>query len=194
MRSNVSRLFFACIGPALLTGILYGCGNKTARKKMLTLNSQGLFEAPSFAGAAGDLPFYTSDIEIQSGGTMETFVAVSLPDPANDSLAMNLVNSYKPFALPLLTEWGSQERKGVLIDLRSNASPAIRREDYVIERADAFSIPVVFLWDPASANRAAAFIGLLQSLPAVHCRRSEDSYHEGRQDCFQPVSPCIGCR
>ena len=138
--------------------------------------------------------FYTSEVEIQSGGTMETFVAVSLPDPANDSLAMSLVNSYKPLALPLLAEWGTRERKGVLIDLRSSASPAIHREDYVIERGDAFSIPVVFLWDPASAARAAAFIGLLQSIPAVHCRLSEGSYHEGRQDCFEPVSPCIGCR
>lgn len=194
MKLTRSSIIVTYIGFVLFTGMLTGCSGKPGnRKKMLNANSQDFWEDPSFAGTS-DVPFYTGDIDWQSGGITRPFVVVALPDPAYDSLATSMVLSHALLAVPLLTEWAAQEKKGVLIDLRSSPSQDTRQEEYVIERATAFTIPVVFLWDRLSSARAASFIDLLQSLPSVHCRHIDGSYNKDRPDCFPAASPCIGCR
>ena len=164
--------FLPCIGFGLAIVIFLGCAGagpgRPERKKMPDLT---------------DFPFHTGVIDI---GTA-SFISVALPDPAYDSAAMGLISSYEPFAVPLLTEWAKQEGKGVVVDLRSRPDGGMRA-DYTIDRSGAFSIPVIFLWDQASAGRAAAYINVLQSLSSVRCRCTggrDGGYLTGRKDCFQ---------
>ena len=173
--------FLPCIGLGLAVGIFFGCAGagpgRPERKKMPDLTDWALGASPA------DFPFHTGVIDI---GTA-SFISVALPDPAYDSAAMGLISSYEPFALPLLTEWAKQERKGVVVDLRSRPDGGMRA-DYTVDRSGAFSIPVIFLWDQASAGRAAAYINVLQSLSSVRCRCTggrDGGYLTGRKDCFQ---------
>lgn len=165
-----------CVGLGLAVGIFCGCAGggpaRPERKKM-----------PDLTAWEANFPFHTGVMDI---GTA-SFLSVALPDPAYDSAAMGLISSYEPFAVPLLTEWATQEGKGVVVDLRSRPDGGMRA-DYTIDRSGAFSIPVIFLWDQASAGRAAAYINVLQSLSSVRCRCTggkDGGYLTGRKDCFQ---------
>jgi len=190
----IKMSFLSCIGFGLAVGIFCGCAgggpNKPERKKMPDLASWGP------ATGTADFPFHTGDIDIQSGSGTVSFLEVALPDPAYDSVAMGLIASYEPFAVPLLTEWAKQAGKCVVIDLRSRPDGSLRA-DYTIDRPGAFSIPVIFLWDQASAGRAAAFIEVLQTLPSVRCQCTggrDGGYLTGRKDCFQGGNPGLDGR
>ena len=110
---------------------------------------------------------------------------IPLPDPADDSATLALVNNYKPIAIPLLTQWAQQQQTGVVIDLRKDESQQVQRTEYLVQRQNAFSIPVVFLWDRSSAARAAGFINILESYPAVKANRISSS-GIGGSNCFHP--------
>ena len=172
----------------LLTVVLSGCGasgKPSNRKKMPNGDASRLNPLSYTAAFAGGLPYNTGDIDLQWEGSAQTFLAIGLPDPAYDSLAFSLVMSHVDYAAPLLTQWSAGEKKGFIIDLRSGPSPDTRREDLVIEKPGAFSIPVIFLWDPLCANRAASFMSLLHMTPAVQCRHTGGTVAYGQQDCFQ---------
>ena len=167
------KIRLSCVGLGLAVGIFFGCAgggpNRPERKKMPDLASWGSATSPT------------------------GFLEVALPDPAYDSVAMGLIASYEPFAVPLLTEWAKQEGKGVVVDLRSRRDGGLRA-DYTIDRPGAFSIPVIFLWDQASAGRAASFIEVLQTMPSIRCRCTggrDGGYLTGRKDCFQAGNPVL---
>ena len=166
MKSTMCSLFLTGIGLMLLAGMAGSCsGGKTDRKKMLNGSSLA-------TGGETDFPFSTSNVDVQAGGATSTFLSVAMPDPAYDSMAINMIVSHEPFALPLLSEWASRDKRGILIDLRSNPGSESRRADYILERAN-------------------AFITVMQSFPAVHCRCTDGNYNSGRQDCFSSASPVI---
>ncbi|MBO9151363.1 hypothetical protein ACFOTA_04030 [Chitinophaga sp. GCM10012297] len=112
----------------------------------------------------------------------ESTTSIPLPNAADDSATMNLVNTYKPMAVPLLAQWAQQGGTGVTIDLRADATRPALRAEYRVERAQEFSIPVEFVWDAASAGRAAVFIRELESWSAVSVR----SIGSASGNCFQP--------
>jgi len=98
---------------------------------------------------------------------MQGFVYVPLPDASNDSMAIALLHSYRMMALPMLNTWAAQQHQGVAIDLsRHNGAPA-HRSDYTLEKPGEFSIPVVIIWDQASAARVAEIRSLVTELPGV---------------------------
>lgn len=115
----------------------------------------------------------------------ERYMLIPLPDAAGDSATMSLVNTYKPIAIPFLTQWAQQQQTGVVIDLRADESQQLQRTEYLVQRQNAFSIPVIFLWDRSSAARAAGFINILETYPAVKANRISSS-GIGGSNCFHP--------
>lgn len=178
-----------------------GCGSPgqsiPERKKMPELTSlQGpesyapYGERQSVAG----LTLTTGYVDLQVSGGTESLFAVSLPDAADDSLIMNLVETYRPLAIPLLSTWAQQLQYPVLIDLRAPGTQSTQRADYLVQKQGAFSIPVVFLWDSYSAGRANNYMRLLNTAPAISVTRisgnNRSSFNQNGQDnCFQSDRP-----
>jgi len=190
------------IFPLLLVALIVtqGCGPGEVipeRKKMPELTSlQGPESYAPYSerqSAAGHI-FTTGYVDLQVSGGTETLFAVSVPDAADDSLIMNLVETYRPLAVPLLTAWTQQQKHPVLIDLRAAGSQGAQRADYLVQKPGAFSIPVVILWDGYSAGRAASYMRLLQSAPAISVRRLSGTDaavagYKQQGNCFQSDSP-----
>jgi len=170
-------LLFACAGAPI----------KPQRKKMPELNSlNGEWNDPGQAQGFFNLPIRTGYIDIFRNGSPATFLAVKFSDNSFDSVALSLANSYKPMAQALLAQWAQQQGAGLLIDLRQTAEPGTQQTECVLEN-QSYSVPVIFLYSQTSANRANAYITLLQSIPAVHCKLSGLSHtgKDGSQlDCF----------
>jgi len=181
-------VFIACTTWVLLTGTACGGGpQKPARKKMPEFNRLGISEQFNSPGTTADwanFPFSTGEVDVQSNNTQSVFHFVALPDAGYDSLAMHIIAGRQSEAVSLLAEWARQEEKGVVIDLRSRAAETGHRTDFTLERPGEFSIPVIFLWDRSSEARAAAFIDIMHSVPAIQCRRSSGNAN-GQQDCFR---------
>jgi hypothetical protein len=117
----------------------------------------------------------------------EKYMLIPLPDPADDSATISLVNAYKPIAIPFLTQWSAQQQTGVMIDFRADEEQQILRAEYLVQRQHAFSIPVVFLWDRNSAVRAASFMNMLETYSAVKANRiSGSGFNSGFGNCFHP--------
>ena len=174
---RIKVVFAHCSIIILLVGCQPG-GGSPDRKKMPEFAADYSLEGPppfqhsmKEEGTPG-WGFQTSDIVLTVNGSTEGFVYVPLPDPANDSLAVSLLRSYKTFALPLLGTWAQQQHKGVAIDLSSHGNQPSHRADYVLEKPNDFSIPVVIIWDESSASRAIALKSLVRELPAVTLRSS----------------------
>jgi hypothetical protein len=166
------------------------------RKKMPELTSlQGpeSYIPYSERQAATGLPFTTGYVDLQVSGGTETLFAVSLPDAADDSLIINLINTYRPLAVPLLTGWVQQQQYPVLIDLRAPGSQNTQRADYLLQKQGAFSLPVVFLWDSYSARRADSYMQLMHTNPAISITRlfgNNTSFsHKEQGNCFQVDGP-----
>jgi len=174
---------------------LCACDGRPARKKL-----------PDFTSLQGweDLPlaktekqfFFTSDTTIMEGSRLVNFLSISLPDPMYDSLAISMATSYKPLAATLIEQWSKKEKKGVLIDLRNKAGNDDRRANFLVKKNlpdnANINIPVVLIWDRASAYRADYLIKLMSSMPEIKCDLiSESNKPEGigRNDCFSPVIP-----
>jgi hypothetical protein len=133
-----------------------------------------------------NLPIRTGYIDLFRNGSAATFLAVKFSDISFDSVALSLANSYKPMAQAILAQWAQQHGTGILIDLRQAAEPETQQTECTLENAG-YSIPVIFLYDRTSANRANTFITLLQSVPAVHCNVTGIGHAENagsRTDCF----------
>jgi len=177
-----------------------GCGPGEVvpeRKKMPELTSlQGPESYAPYSerqSAAGHI-FTTGYVDLQVSGGTETLFAVSLPDAADDSLIMNLIETYRPLAVPLLTAWTQQQKHPVLIDLRAAGSQGAQRADYLVQKPGAFAMPVVILWDVYSAGRAASYMQLLQSAPAISVHRLSGTEaavagYKQQGNCFQSDSP-----
>jgi hypothetical protein len=168
---------FWALSVLLAVLALTGCvpGTSTSpRKKMPEFNESQLQEGPmpfnyrgNIATGNSDFRFVTNNVDMEIDGNMQHFVSVALPDANNDPLAISLLESFKPLALPLLTAWAQQQRNGVVIDLSSHASFNTNRTNYAIKKNNDFSIPVVIVWDEASASRVALLRSMAEGLPSV---------------------------
>ena len=177
------------VGPILLLCACTGGAPKPERKKMPELNSFSSQWEISYntQPEAFNLPVRTGYVDLLQDGKATTFLAVNFSDNNFDSLALSLANSYKSIAPTLLQQWAQQQKgTGILIDLRYVASVQTQRSEYVLEN-DGTSLPVIFLYDQASASRASTFMTVLQSVPAIHCKLTSASHTDkegARQDCF----------
>lgn len=176
--SAVSR-FTLYIVLITCAGVLFGCmpggggSTRPERKKMFALDSRTKVGECNFIDPdyeASELPFTTRYVTMTVNGAPATFLSVSLPDASYDSAATALALDFKPFALPLLSQWAHQESKGVVFDLRKNITATELRADYMVETPGMFSIPVIFLYDRYSVGRMADFISIIKSVPAMQCK------------------------
>ena len=153
-------------------------GGGGSRKKMPELTGiQGVETYVPYGMQAGNsaFPFATGYVDLMANGRMETLFSVALPDAGEDSLVLSLINHYRPLAVMMLTQWAQQQQNGVLIDLRTSPINAPRRADFTLQKQDAFSLPVVFLWDGSSAGRAASYMNLLGTAPGISVTRLSNS-------------------
>jgi len=170
----------------VLAAQLCGCGVGSApepRRKMPDFNTMtdGIeFSLPfthqrleNLTQKKSLVPFAITNVDLILNGSLHSFVSVPLLSPGSDSLAYNMINTYKLFAMPLLAQWSRQERNGVLLDLRSKTGNQQFRADYLIEQSENSAFPVVFLWDNSSSQRAAVYMNLMQELPGVSAIRTD---------------------
>jgi hypothetical protein len=178
------------VGPVLLLCACTGGAPKPERKKMPELNSFSSQWDISYntQPEAFNFPVRTSYVDLLQDGKATTFFAVNFSDDNFDSLALSLAGSYRSIASTLLQQWAQQQGgTGILIDLRRTASVQTQRSEYMLEN-DGFSLPIIFLYDQASASRASTFITVLQSVPTIHCKLTSASHTDkdgSRSDCFQ---------
>ena len=133
---------------------------------------------------------------ITEGGKLARYLCVTMSDPSYDTVALRLAASYEPFASMLIEKWAKQEKKGILIDLRTKVSNDIHRADFLIKENlsdnSNMKIPIIFIWGPSSAYRFDYLVNALTSIPEIKCSLiSESRLVEGvgRNDCFSPTKP-----
>jgi hypothetical protein len=172
---KVNTILYKILIAGAFASLLYSCSggaSAPARKKMPEFNSYdgiegaGPFSNTSEASVPGSFAFATSNVDLMVNGTMQNFVSVALPNSANDSATVNLINTVKPFALTVLSTWAQQQRHGVVIDL-SNHNGEVFRTDYLLQKPNDFAIPVVVIWDRLSQYRVASIKALVQDVPSV---------------------------
>lgn len=158
----------------LLSSAFVACGGGAAlpeRKKFPMFTDTGLAgDIPLYAFATQDsksgMPFATGYVDLSTEGSSTSYYSIALPDNSYDSLALSLVNNYKPLALPLISQWIKQSGgTGFMLDLRSSSNSG-NRVDYTVN-VSGITVPVVLLWDNRSASRAETFVKLLQQTSGV---------------------------
>jgi hypothetical protein len=185
----ISRPLSRVIKYSLLivsSGILFSCSapagkSRPERKKMFNLNTRVSAGECTFASAGDgvqEAPFTMHDVTMSANGIRSTYLSLALPDATYDSAAIAMALTCKPFAVPLLSQWANQEKKGVLFDLRNNNNKAELRTDYIVQTPGMFSIPVIFLYDRLSAGRMAGFVNVIQSVPALQCKLVASGLHD----------------
>ena len=178
MKIESHSLFCKTLFALSLSATLYSCAPTglpgSGRKKMPEFTSYDGIEGAmpfhtetSSGTSAGAFAFATSNMDLDFNGGSQGFLAVSLPDATNDSLAISLLHSFKPYAIPMITSWARQAKQGVVIDLSSHSGLTTHRTDYMLESPNEFSVPVVVMWDQASVSRMATLQSLVQELPSM---------------------------
>jgi len=114
----------------------------------------------------------------------EQKLPIHLADPSNDEAVVNLLNTYRPVAIPMLAKLAKEQPGGIVIDLRSDESMEPLSAVYVIQKEKAFSIPVQLLWDGRSATRAAYFLKLANGYKEVNITRISGGISSFKSDCF----------
>lgn len=168
-------LLLLTICSILAAMIISSCAQAPSRKKMPGyLNAENFEAGYPFQlkeGRQSEFAFATQDEQVLFDGKMQKFVTVPLPTAEFDQTAINLIEQYKSFAGPIITEWVKQGGNGVVIDLRNPAQGG-SSVTYLLEKAGEFSLPVIFRWDANSAGRVGAFTALLQQAPGINSKRT----------------------
>ena len=177
MKIESHSVFCKTLFALSLSASLYSCAPTglpgSGRKKMPEFTSyDGIegampFHTETTETGRGGFGFTTSNMDLDFNGGSQGFLAVSLPDATNDSLAISLLHSFKPYAIPMITSWARQAKQGVVIDLSSHSGLTTHRTDYVLESPNGFSVPVVVMWDQASVSRMTTLQSLVQELPPM---------------------------
>jgi hypothetical protein len=161
----------ACL--LLLTGTFFGCAPTDSpgeRKKLPKMIGGGVEweSAASFADggvsvAPGNRGFSYGDTLVEG----RRFYSVSLSGGGVDSMAMQLVKMYEPFAPGAIQILQQQGFSGVLVDLREGRGTGFRSETFLATSAFGQSAPLIFLYDAGSSARASAYIQKLHQLPGI---------------------------
>jgi hypothetical protein len=157
----------------MLTTLFYSCvtdNKKPERKKMPELSGyDGFYDGGLNPGAdQGEAGFAAENITIETADGPQNFINIPLPDASTDSLAINLVNDVKPFALPLLNNWAREHKSGILLDLSKHHNGTSNEGNFILRENGGFTIPVIIRWDQASAYRLAEVKALIQTMPAIN--------------------------
>jgi hypothetical protein len=189
------------LGLVLIIVGVWSCNGRPARKKLPDIaGDQASWEGVRTAADRhteqifGLPPFYVGDTTLRLAGRTSDLLAISLPEPAFDSLAVQLVATWSPMARTLMDRLAARGDRGVLIDLRTGSSrqdhPGGSSTTYRVDRQEPtgarLTLPVVFCWDLASTARAMAFIDALREIPGFRY-----IWIDGRKDGRQPDAGCF---
>ena len=178
----VGLLIFLSLS-VFMTGCLPGGGGpggKPGRKKMLTADLsvggwEGVGLAPGLDGSrppapgAPALPFYFVDTTMHIGGEEMNVALLRSPSADYDYLLL-LAKGYEAWLPTWLAAWPQSGRQGFVIDLTAGA--ASQRVDLQVKCPGVQgAIPLVLMWNPASADRARVIQQFLSGLTSVHCEQ-----------------------
>jgi hypothetical protein len=157
---SLSLCLYACSGPLGLP----------ERNKMPELvesdRFEGVYSTGQPAASFRASMFAAVPIDIVMQGQPQGFYQIPLPDPANDSLAFQLLTNLRPFAIPLLVNWAQQERHGILLDLSKTSGQVLEESNFEL-KISGYTIPVIVKWDGSSAYRVQHLIHFMQGEPAI---------------------------
>lgn len=134
--------------------------------------------------------FYSTDTSLLLNGMRHDFLVLAIPDPAHDTAIGALISTGQPLAPYLLAELHRLNKAGVVIDLRLADGSPTTREDYLVGSTalNTSNLPVIFLWDQASAGRAAFYTRYLLQFPGLTWSITRDQPRY-QNDCFTNVHP-----
>lgn len=142
------------------------------------------------ATPSNDYLFYCTDTSLLTDGIRRTFLVLAIPDPSRDTAIGAMITAGQSLAPYLLTQLQSLHKAGVVIDLRVGDNTPTIREDYSVTSStlNATNLPVIFLWDQGSANRAAFYTQYLEQFPNLSWSITKDRPRY-QTDCFKDVHP-----
>lgn len=176
----MKRSFFKVSLLVTLVGLFAACddspGGTPARKKLPQFTQDQSWEGyqglqlqqeqqGGDATAAQALVAY-SDTVVAG----KSFIALSLHNPAVDSMALALVNMYEPMAGSAMTFLKEQGKSGAVLDFRSQQVGRALKAEYITKNSLGQSMSLVFVWNVASADRAAVFINRLQEIAGIQTK------------------------
>jgi hypothetical protein len=181
-----NKQFFAGALFAIAGMAFASCDQKPPRKTLPSLSITDEIEG-AYTPFQKDYPesndvyaFNTSNVDMVTGGTTQACISIPMSDAGSDSAIIHLLDTYKPFAIPLLSQWSKQGRNGVVLDFRSANSKVLGdaggRADYIMEKENSFSVPVIFLWDKTSESRALGYMTIFKAYTSeslVSVRKTE---------------------
>lgn len=174
---NYNQLKRSC-AFMLVISCLYGCSGHEkpkSRNKMPEFNSyEHAFESGNYSTTAmsslkdNGQAFATSVVELETADGMQDFMDIPLPDASLDSIAISLGNVLKPLAIPVLNGWAEEHpNSGIMLDLSRHNGEATYQTSYTLHQTAGFTIPVVIVWDHASAYRAYTATKLVSGIPFI---------------------------
>jgi hypothetical protein len=139
---------------------------------------------------SADYLFYSTDTTVLIDGLRRDLLVLAIPDPTHDAAIGDLISSGQSLAPYLLTELHHQHKSGIIIDLRVEASTPTIRQDYLVSSntLNESSLPVIFLFDRTSANRANLFTKYLEAFPNISWSIVNDRPRY-QNDCFKVIHP-----
>ncbi len=161
------------LGIVALLLLLQSCTatQTPTRKKMPNYLDNGLYENASPFNTKADrldaMSLTTSTEDIMVGDASVTCVSVSLASPLYDDALLSMVQEYKPIAIMLLTNWMASGNNGAVLDFRKATSATAQEAKFVLKSEGAFTLPVVFKWDMASAGRAKTYMNMLNGVTGI---------------------------
>ncbi|RFZ90930.1 hypothetical protein D0C36_18465 [Mucilaginibacter conchicola] len=180
MKTNNIKIIKALLFAAILSGSC-GCmdgAKKPERNKMPELSSLqeyhdgGFLAAQKLSTGPAGLNFASTQIELETNDGLKRFIRVPLPDASADSVLVKMIQTLKPLAIPLLSNWANQYNSGLLIDLSSNRSGlATYQTNYELRQQGGFVIPVILRWDRLSAYRAGTAQDLVGGTPFISLQK-----------------------
>ncbi len=193
MKLYFNLLFKTSAAIVLCSIVFWGCNEKPARKKLPDFTEIIGWEEMPLAKKTIE-PFSICDTSLMQNGRPTDFFSIAMPDPSQDSAAINIVKSYEPFSGIFIHQWMKQKRKGILIDLRTQAGDCDRADFILKENADTVnvSVPVIIIWDHPSDFRVDYLMKTIASFPEIKCNLISNSRRKegiARNDCFSPAAP-----
>ncbi|MFB6454416.1 hypothetical protein ACE38W_04025 [Chitinophaga sp. Hz27] len=110
-------------------------------------------------------PFETRVLDLSAGDVTTTYYSVALPDTTYDALAFGMVEKYRHLAKPMLEQWLQSKRKGIILDLRTNANE-LKSAAYLIQ-VDSIQVPLEVYWDEQATARSSRYLRLLTTVPGI---------------------------
>jgi hypothetical protein len=132
--------------------------------------------------------FYYSDTSLLWQGFRRKLAVITLASPDKDSLIRSVIEAGRGLLPYLVTQLQGDNKSGLVVDLRVEGSELPMRQDYLISLDKTDPMPVVFLWDRASASRASYFISEFEQFPGLSwsITRNQTKF---QNDCFEDIHP-----